>query len=71
MTLEYNRYMCAICSMTSVPVCNLAGGCSAQTLDFIKVALMTGGAGAGTFLTILRTDILPKRKENERKQKSR
>lgn len=61
--------MCGICSMTSVPVCNLAGGCSAQTLDFIKVALMTGGAGAGTFFTILKSDVLPKRKKDEEERK--
>lgn len=60
--------MCAICSTTSVPVCNLVGGCSAQTLDFIKVALMTGGAGAGTFITVLRTDILPKKKDEEKRK---
>jgi hypothetical protein len=46
--------MCGICSVTTVPVCNLVGGCSVQTLDFLKVALMTGGAGGGTLMTFLK-----------------
>lgn len=39
-----------------------------QTLDFLKVVLMSGGAGLGTFLTILRTDVIPKKKNEKPKR---
>ncbi len=53
--------MCALCSVTSVPVCNLAGGCSAQTLDFLKVIMISGGAGLGTFITLIKGNLRAKK----------
>ena len=65
--------MCAICGV-GVPVCNLAGGCGVQMLDFIKIAGMTGGAGLGIALTTVRANLKEKKdkqikKSNEESKK--
>ncbi len=60
--------MCGVCNITTVPVCNLAGGCSVQTLDFIKMATISGGAGMGLFLTVIKETIQKKKDEGKKRK---
>lgn len=52
--------MCLICTSLGIPVCN-GVACTPQALDFVKIFIMTGGAGSGLAVTLL--------KLNEKKSK--
>jgi len=45
--------MCLACNLTSIPVCNIAGGCGPQVLDALKIVGIAGGAGLGVIGTLV------------------
>lgn len=45
--------MCFVCNLTSIPVCNVAGGCGPQLLDALKIVGIAGGAGLGIVGTLV------------------
>ena len=62
--------MCVACSLTSVPVCTLAGGCGPQLIDTIKIVAMTTAGGAGVALPYINAKLRKiKNGEETNKQK--
>jgi hypothetical protein len=60
--------MCLLCG-TSIPVCNLAGGCGPQTLDYLKIVIMSLGAGGGVLGGFLISSKENKNKDSNGKNK--